>query len=146
MTCSDVTDGEKWDRFCSGLKYDVRLEVFKSSFNTFEEAAQFAFSIDSEIYRAKMSIKMSSSHQQSGTGDVTVPMIGNVETKRGPQSSRMSQRRTKELRNNACFMCHKVGCRPWKHGKKNISVSNVGFVENADDGSREESDITESEN
>ena len=129
------------------LKYDVRLEVIKSSFNKFEQAAQFAFSIDSELYRAKMSIKMSSSHRGSETGDVIVPMkIGNVETKRGPQSSRMSQRRTKELQNNACFMCHKVGCRPWKHGKNNISVSNVEFVKNADDGSGEESDITESEN
>ena len=143
LTIPDVTDGEKWDRFCSGLKYDVRLEVIKSSFNTFEEAAQLALSIDSAIYSAKMS----SSHRRFGTGDVAVPMeIGNVETKRGPQSSKMSERRTKDLQNNACFTCHRVGCRPWKHGKKKISLSNVEFVENADDGSGEESDTTESEN
>ena len=66
LTIPDVTDGKKWDRFCSGLKYDVRLEIIKSSFNAFEKVAQLALSIDSAIY----SVKMSSSHRESGTGDM----------------------------------------------------------------------------
>lgn len=53
LTIPDVTDGEKWDRFCAGLKFDVRLEVIKSSFKMFEEAAQLALSIDSAIFSAK---------------------------------------------------------------------------------------------
>lgn len=48
----DVTDGEKWDRICARLKY-VRLEVIKSSFTTFEEAAHFALRIDSAIFSAR---------------------------------------------------------------------------------------------
>ena len=27
LTIPDISDGEKWDNFCAGLKYDVRLEV-----------------------------------------------------------------------------------------------------------------------
>ena len=30
LTIPDVTDDEKLDRFCSGLKYEIRVEVLKS--------------------------------------------------------------------------------------------------------------------
>ena len=118
LTIPDVTDGEKWDRFCAGLKYDVRLEVIKSSFTTFEEAAQLALSIDSAIFSARASQEMRGSSSSNGT----VPMeIGNMESK----SPRFSQERMKDLRNDACFTCHKPGCRPWKHGNKKPFISNI---------------------
>lgn len=33
--------------------------------------------------------------------------------------------REKDIRNNACFTSHKVGCRPWKHNIKDIKTTNT---------------------
>lgn len=105
LTIPDATDGVKWDRFCAGLKYDVRLEVIDASFTTFEEAAQLALIIDGSIFSAQASQEMRGSSSSNGT----VPMeIGNMDSK----SPRFSQQRMKDRRNNACFTCHKPGCRP----------------------------------
>lgn len=46
LTITGINDGEIWDRFCSGLKYKVRLEVMKSTVATFEEATK----IDIRVY------------------------------------------------------------------------------------------------
>lgn len=34
---------------------------------------------------------------------------------KGFMTEKMSEQRQKDLQNNACFTCHKSGCRPWKH-------------------------------
>eukprot|EP00171_Calliarthron_tuberculosum_P018338 IDg18338t1 len=47
-----VPDDHMWDKFCSGLKYDVRIEVMKSTVSTFDEAAKVALRVDSAIWGA----------------------------------------------------------------------------------------------
>lgn len=49
-TIPDVTEGEKLDKFVDGLKHDVRLEVLKSTVQTFEEAVRVALRIDSAVW------------------------------------------------------------------------------------------------
>lgn len=121
QTIPDVTNDEKCDRFCAGLKHDARLEVIKSSSTTFEEAAQLALSIYSAIFSAKMS----QYNRGSGSRVVAVPMeIGNMDGKH-----EISQWRLKYLRHNAFYTCHKAGCRPWKHGKKKLVITNPELPE-----------------
>lgn len=69
--------------------------------------------------------------------------IGNLEGK--PE---MSLQRKKDLRNNACFTCHKAGCRPWKHGKKKPFIANMELAEEvANDSDEKDNDsLDESEN
>lgn len=42
ITIPDMSEGEKWDKFCSGLKHEVRIEVIESAATTFEDAAKIA--------------------------------------------------------------------------------------------------------
>lgn len=146
LTVPDVTDGEKWDKFCAGLKYEIRLEVMQSSVTNFEEAAQIALRVDSALWSA--SNFPDNKPAGSSSGDAPTPMeIGNMErSPLGAPRQPMTPQRLRDLRSNACFTCHKVGCRPWKH-KKNAVISNV---EVGDDESREGDDsardISDSEN
>ncbi|MEM7375744.1 MAG: hypothetical protein AAF587_44535, partial [Bacteroidota bacterium] len=48
------------------------------------------------------------------------------------RSGKYTSQRDKDLQNNACFRCHKVGCRPWKHGKAGANHLNVGEAANSD--------------
>jgi len=52
LTVPDITDSEKWDKFCAGLKYEVRLEVMKSAVTSFEDAARIALRVDSALWNA----------------------------------------------------------------------------------------------
>ncbi len=58
------------------------------------------------------------SHQSFGTSSGPTPMeIGNFEQKRN------------DRRNNACFKCHKVGCRSWicdESKKKDKTRASIG--------------------
>lgn len=116
LTIPEITDGEKWDKFCSGLKYEVRLVVLKSAVTTFEDAAKIALRVDSAIWGNKMQGSGSASSAETPT-----PMeIGNLERRRGSDTQRQE-----DMRNNACFKCHKAGCRPWKHAQKQPVANNV---------------------
>ena len=50
LNIPDISNGEKWDRFCDGLKYEVRLEVMKSTLTSFEETAKIALRVDSAFW------------------------------------------------------------------------------------------------
>ena len=70
----------------------------KAGAQTMSDASRIALNVDSAMFR----------FQNNGgfPGSQNVPMeIGNVE------------QRDQDRRNNACFKCHKVVCRPWKCGK-----------------------------
>lgn len=123
LTVPDITDDEKWDKFCNGLKYEIRLEIMKANVSTFDEAAQIALRVDSALWGANMGRHLDNC---STSRNFPTPMeIGNVEKDRRSEEQVTSQQRQKELRNNACFYCHKVGCRPWKHRQRRPSVSNI---------------------
>lgn len=117
LTIPEITDGEKWDKFCAGLKLDVRFEVMKTTITSFQEAAKAAIRVDSALWSTDRGAPSSS--------DVPTPMeIGNVEKRRVGFEDQSLQ----DYKNNACFTCHKVGCRPWKHTQKKPSVNNVEFA------------------
>ena len=103
-----MTEGEKVDRFCQGLKPQIRLEVLKSGAQTMNDASRIALNVDSAIFGAQRFI-----FTRNGESTNPTPMeIGNIEQK------------NKDRKNNACFSCHKIGCRPWICGaEKKVKFS-----------------------
>lgn len=73
------TDGEKWDKFCAGLRSEVRLEVYKYVVAISEQVASIALRVEMELQGAMMLPGNISSSCRQG---VTVPMEdGNIEGK-----------------------------------------------------------------
>ena len=100
LTIPDMSEGEKVDRFCQGLKPQVRLEVMKTGPQSMNDAARIALNIDSAIFGAR-----AHGNFNYGIESRPTPMeIGNTEQSR------------RDRANDACFKCHKPGCRPWKCG------------------------------
>ena len=120
LVIPDFHQSEKLDKFISGLKYSVRVEVLKSNLETFEDAAKVALRVDSVLWNSGH--RRTSSVRSTPETGPTPMEIGNVQ-----KSPHTETQRDKDLRLNACFTCHVVGCRPWKHGGKRIN--NVGIQE-----------------
>ena len=98
LTIPDISEGEKLDRFCQGLKPQIRVEVMKAGVQSVNDAARIALNVDSAIYGAGSFMR-----GNFGRDSTPTPMeIGNTEQIR------------KDRANNACFKCHKPGCRPWR--------------------------------
>ena len=120
-----MTEDEKLDRFCSGLKPQVKLEVLKSNTTSFDQAAQVAFSVDSALFRAGMFNSWGEQSRDFSTPTYHPMEIGNIEKRQqhyggnGFRSINMSEQRKRDLQNNACFTCQKRGCKSWQH--QNVS-------------------------
>ena len=111
LTIPVMTEGERLDRFTEGLKYDVRIEVLKSSVNTFDEATRIALRIDDAVWSASKGRLL----KAPPADNKPTPMeIGSVESQNNKKKPGESQR-ARDQRVNACYVCHKVGCRAWKH-------------------------------
>ena len=108
LTLPGVTEGEKLDKFVQGLKHNVRLEVLKSTASTFEDASSIALRVDSALWTFKDTSGNLSVPSSSGYSPMEIEDWKNRRPTNGSQ-------RQKDLKNNACFVCHKPGCRPWKH-------------------------------
>ncbi len=119
LTIPGMSEGEQVDRFCTGLKPQVRLEVMKAGAQTMIEASRIALNVDSALFGAGMYYHRGFGSQPVGP----TPMeIGNFEQKR------------KDRRRNACFRCHKVGCRPYKcnpPGQEKASIGNSSVNDGA---------------
>ena len=136
-----ISDSEKLARFTEGLKPHMLLEVRKASPTMFEEAAKIALDVDGAFYGAGF---FSNRGFGFNTGFQTVPVpmeIGNVQ--RQINGTAMSAERMRDLKNNACFVCHKPGCRPWKHNngknqqkRKTVQGNNTETHRSADNDSR----------
>ena len=119
------TEDEKLDRFCSGLKPQVKLEVLKSNPTSFDQAAQVTLSFDSALFGAGMFNAWGGQSRGFGTPSPQPMEIRNVEKHQqhyrgnGLKNNNMIEQRKRDLQNNACFTCHKPGCRPWMH--QNVS-------------------------
>ena len=112
-----ITEGEKVDRFVQGLKPQVRLEVMKAGSQTMESASRIALNVDSALFGAGMYFNQGYISQAGPT-----PMeIGNFE------------QRKSDRKNNACYSCHKVGCRPWKCKKVSSTEASISNA-NAESG------------
>ena len=146
LVISDMSGGEKMDRFVEGLKREIQVEVLKSTARDFEEAARIALRVDGVMWRSSNQNRAN----VSGTGqsDGPVPMeLGNVETNDTQRKKGESQRQ-RDIRVNACFTCHSVGCRPHKCKRRseanNLEAALDSFQsENANDS---DSDSENSEN
>ncbi len=137
LTIPEVSEGEKIDRFCHGLKPQIRFEVLKTGPQTMEAAARTALNVDSALFGARMlSFQGHGSSVPGQRQSGPTPMeIGNVEKKNVPV--RHDEMRSWDLKNNACFTCHKVGCRPHKHKRgvnRNKGVKFTNLDVNGDDG------------
>lgn len=109
----NMTEDEKIDRFCVGLKPQIRLEVLKSGVQKFDEVTRIALNVDSALFGSGM-FSDGAVRQLNTRVDRPEPMeIGNVE--REPRNR--NKQREVDMKNNACFKCHKPGCRPWKCSK-----------------------------
>ena len=66
--------------------------------------------------------------------------IGNLETtgpNKDPKRKPGESQGDRDARVNACFTCHKIGCRPWKHAAEDAPSKET---ENAKQRSSDESD------
>eukprot|EP00178_Gracilaria_changii_P016182 TRINITY_DN4587_c0_g1_i1.p1 TRINITY_DN4587_c0_g1~~TRINITY_DN4587_c0_g1_i1.p1 ORF type:complete len:130 (+),score=12.22 TRINITY_DN4587_c0_g1_i1:427-816(+) len=98
---------EKWDKFVSGLKPKIQFEVRKSNCIEFEEATKIAMRIEAAF--AGVSLEPKTSGTSPG-GTTYEPMeIDNTEFRR----TERSKQRLMDIRNNACFKCHKCGRHFW---------------------------------
>ena len=82
----------------------------------FAEAAKIALDVDGAFYGAGFFSHRGFGYD-SGLQTGPAPMgIGNVQNL--SKRRQMSGERMRDLKNNACFVCHKPGCRPWKHNNE----------------------------
>ena len=110
-----MSDSEKMARFTEGLKPHILLEVRKSSPSLFEEAAKIALDVDGAYYGARFFSNRGFYPRFQNSGPVPME-IENFEQQR---QNNMNEQRQKDIKNNACFICHRKGCRSFKHKEKN---------------------------
>lgn len=65
LTIPEMSDWEKLDRFCTGLKYEIRVEVLKSTVHTFKESTAVALGIDSALWTAGHTGSLSSCKEET---------------------------------------------------------------------------------
>ena len=123
-----MNEAEKLDRFCTGLKNEVKIEVLKANPADLNGASQIALNVDNAIYGAGMFNR--GFYGGAGASGPQPMEIGNVEDGshyRGKafKKGKKKTQRQKDIENNACFTCHKRGCRPWKHNDGAVDVSNA---------------------
>ena len=140
-----ISEDEKLDKFVAGLKPEVMIDVKKSRPADLESAAQIALTVDSALFSTGM---YSQGMLRVGSASDPQPMdIGNVETRqhyRGKafkpkQSGRLTKKQIDVLRlQNKCFICHKPGCRSWKHDDRDKEAKENNFNVDTDSGSESE--------
>lgn len=124
-----MTTEEMIDRFVGGLKPQTRLEVLKASPTEFSEASSIALNVDNALYSSF------SSGFSSGlaSGNSYAPMdIGNVnagERQNGRGRTSNDEQRQKDIRNKACFVCHKKGCWASRHGTDDRRIAKYNNAE-----------------
>lgn len=112
LMIGNMLEDEKLDRFVEGLKYQVKVEVLKMNCSTFDDCARVALNVDSALWRArKESFGLFSNHGNHNSGPNPME-IGNVSGR--PLSPGQCEQRRTDLKNGACFKCHKRSCRPWR--------------------------------
>lgn len=132
LTIPNMTDGEKWDKFCTGLKFDVKIEVMKSAVTEFEEAAKIALRVDGALWAAGEQVRINKSVSSMPTSGATPMEIGNTESHSALREGHNPRfNREKHLQENRCFKCHKIGCRPWKHAPR-AALNNTNLSGNSE--------------
>ena len=116
-----ISDNEKLDRLCSGLKPKVKIEVLESTSATVDDAARIELSVDSALFGAGMYSSWGGIPSGFGSSGPQPMATGNLEKNgthyRGRSfqenkgKSGMStgdyQQRMKDMRSGVCFVFHK---------------------------------------
>lgn len=72
----DITEGKKLDKFTDRLRFDVRVEVLKSTDTTLEEAARVALRVDVAMWKGPEGHQ----NRENRFSSTPIPMeIGNLE-------------------------------------------------------------------
>ncbi len=88
LTIPVISEGEQVDRFCQGLKPQVRLEIMKAGAQTMNDASRIALNVDAALFGAGMH------HEYYGYSSGPTPIeIGNFE------------QRKRDRERNAYFKC-----------------------------------------
>lgn len=107
-----ITSDEQLDKFCSGLKSPLRIEVLKESPSNMNEASRIALNIDSVIYGSRYFNNHGSNNNSSGLNHgydaMEMGILSSKTRDKIKNSSWMSSQRKKDMDNNACFNCHEV--------------------------------------
>ena len=112
-----ISDDEKLDRFCSGLKPQVKLEVLKSNPATVDDAARISLSVDSALFGAGMYSSCGGKLPGFGISGPQPIEIGNLEKKgthyrgrsfrgnkgKAGMSTGDYQQRMKDMLSGSCF-------------------------------------------
>jgi Retrotransposon gag protein len=121
LTIPGITEEEQLDRFCQGLKPELKLEVPKGSVNNMNEAVRVSLNVDSAMYEVRPHIRFRNSFQSSGgAGASPTPMETVIvqSSRRYPKRQgssngigiRKRNLRQKDLINGAFLVCHKKNC------------------------------------
>jgi Retrotransposon gag protein len=145
LTIPGITDEEQLDRFCEGLKPEIKLEVLKSNVTSMNEAVRVALNVDSAFYGTRMDMRNRNGFQRSDfSAPSPAPMeIGNVQSSRRysrkdesslRRNAKNTNYRRQDLEDGTCFVCHKRNCRARFHDdRRNLSQTNNSAVMVPDD-------------
>lgn len=115
-----MNSSEKWDKNVSGLKSKIQFEVRKANCKEFKQATKIAMRIEVALE----GVSLDQSSNKVLIADAEPMQIDNSKFHR----STRSKKRLLDIRNKACFKCHKAGCRPWKlrfNDHRHVTVSNI---------------------
>lgn len=146
-----MNEGEKLDRFCAGLKPQVRLEVPKANPGTGAKASKFALNVDNALVDAGISISSwygaycglaspSQGYQRTDIRNVARNPHKRAQSFKGKwnETKTNDSQRQRDLQKSTCFLCLKTGCGPWKHvdaERQRFATNNVqagGINESSD--------------
>jgi hypothetical protein len=84
LTIPGITEEEQLDRFCEGLKPEIKLEVLEINVNEMNGAVRVALSVDSALYGIRTDVIFRNGFQSAdGIGASPTPIeIGNVQSSR----------------------------------------------------------------
>lgn len=121
-----MNKGRKLDQFIEELKYPIMVEVLKTHSDSFEKYARSALIVNSAIWKASSWSRADGAQGNRGSTSNSMPTSMEVGSSEGSERSRnRTKQREPDFERGACFTCHQVGCRPWKHRAR--AVNNVNF-------------------
>lgn len=132
----EIFEDEKLEKFCSGLKPQVKLEILKSNLAALGQATQIAFSMTRTIFGTgiyhswgmKPSFFSNSGPQPTESENFEKCL----ERNKGNTFliEKTSEQRHKDLQHNAYFTCHESGCIPGKHRNVEKKVTEKNLAQN----------------
>lgn len=115
LMIGDMPEGENVHCFVDGLQYNVRVEIMKSNYNSFENCPRLALNLDSVFWRAlrrNSSFNFNSTNAPSNRYNPTVMEIGNINGNHF--TKRQGEQRKNDIELRTYFKYDKLRFRLWK--------------------------------